>query len=53
MLPLWAQILIAAVGLLLIWWGVRSSVRETLSAARWYRQAGVSRLRALWMAVWL
>jgi hypothetical protein len=54
MLPLWAQILIAAVGLLLIWSGVRSSVRQTLSAARWYHlNDGVSRLRALWLAVWL
>jgi hypothetical protein len=53
MLPLWVQILIGAVGLLLIWRGVRSTVRETLSVAREYRLGGVSRLRALWLAVTL
>jgi hypothetical protein len=53
MQPLWVQLAAAAVGLLLIWRGVRSTVRETLSVAREYRLGGVSRLRALWLAVTL
>jgi hypothetical protein len=56
-LPLWAQLATAAGGLACMRWPRRLTrwtlrvVRERAGAARWYRLNGVSRLRALWLAV--
>ena len=56
LLPAWAPYAMSTFGLLLLAPAVRRParwVRETLSVAREYRLGGVSRLRALWLAVTL